>query len=189
MFRLIIPVLFIFSAIGIYFLSIQPGFAKVSSLQAQQRELEEATVIAGDITSILSDLSVAVDAISEDDREKLDRLLPTDGEFDAARFINDMNAMTLRRGIVLPSVQFSTDESGLAVDIHSEYVTEIGMFTVTYGVYTTYDILIEYLRDLELAEHLIDVYVTGFGAPDEDGGIEVSLDIRTYWLMDKTSSN
>ena len=177
MFRFILPITFILFAASLYFSYISPTSNKIEVAKEEIASLNKTLSTQEEkIKERLSELKEQMDSISDKDKEKLYLLVPDKSAFNEAAFINDMNKIASLHSMRLDGVSFSS-QLGAVEDSSEEY----GVFTMSFGVEGTYHKFIEFVKDLERSEQLIDVNVTSFQSTDT-GLYNYGVSLVTYWL-------
>ncbi|MCK5591001.1 MAG: hypothetical protein KAI72_03505 [Candidatus Pacebacteria bacterium] len=187
MLRFILPITFIFFAVSLYFSYIGPSFDKIEAANVEITSLNETlSKNKGEIEDRLNDLEEQWNSISTDDKEKLYRLVPNKSDFNEAAFINDMNNIASLHNMRLDGVGFSnqselTSDSSEDSEDAEDFSGNFGVFTMSFNVEGTYHKFIEFLKDIERSEQLIDVNVTSFNSTDT-GLYNYGVSLVTYWL-------
>ena len=183
MFRFILPITLIFFAASLYFSYIGPSFNKIEAANMEIDSLNKTLSTQEEkIKERLDDLEKQWDSISTKDKEKLYRLVPDKNDFNDAAFINDINSIASLHNMRLDGVSLSgqpnaTGEAGETSDSLEDY----GVLTMSFGVEGTYNKFIEFMKDIERSEQLIDVSVTSFSSEDT-GLYNYRVSLVTYWL-------
>lgn len=181
---------------GVAFMYITPKYTDIMNLQSNNSELSAALVKAKDISNSSKDLSEKMRALSKDDLERLDRLLPE--KFDDLRFVNDLQGVGERNGLKIQGITITDAPSNAsggqsqpsapdsAKSANKGYVAHTFSFTVS----ASYKTFIVFLKDLERSLEFVDmnsVFLATSGASGQ-GGKQASQDTYTYQVEFTTYS-
>ena len=180
MIRLIIPLLIIIAAIGLFFKFTDPIFAEIDTLRARQTTLNDGLDNAKKLREVEAGLLQKYNAMPPADLAALNKLLPDN--VDNVRLIIDINNIAKPYGMTLKNLKIKTDEAdaGDAVTRDKNHATQAAVdlsFSVS-GDYTSFQ---SFLNDLAHSLRLVDVTAANFSASDL-GRNDYSVTIRTYWL-------
>ena len=190
MFKFILPTILLFFSISLYVSYIGPGFDEIGDLNKDIEMASSTLAIQKErIETELAELKSHIDSIDIKDKEKLDRLVPRQDDFNEAGFINDMNNIAIKHSLVIDGVSFSnqsslignTDSTGDTDNTAGNRTGDYGTFKMNFGVESTYKEFILFMKDIERNEQLIDVDVTSFSTADT-GVYNYSVSLSTYWL-------
>jgi hypothetical protein len=125
-------------------------------------------------------------SIDQKDRDKLERMLPSFDTFDEAAFINDLNNIALRRGMVIEGVNLSDIDSVGGELTTGEDSLRSGKYkkvSCNFAVSSTYVGFKDFMKDLEKSEQIMDITVASFGSGRglEEMSYQVSIDMY-YWI-------
>jgi len=198
MFRFIFPIILLFFAASLYFDYIKPSALRIEVLSEDIKKMDVALdTQKADIEKALAELKKDKDSIDLKDIEKLDRLVPKQNDFDEAVFVNDMNNIAIKHGMVIKNMQLSnqssatndtnntenaggsddTDNADSSDDIKGDY----GTFKLQFSVDSTYKEFIKFMKAIERNEQLMDVNITSFQGTDE-GDYSYRVALTAYWL-------
>ena len=188
MLRFIFPIVLLLFAASLYISYIGPGFDEIKEIKQDiQTASSTLAVRKKEIEDELSKLKSKVDSIDSEDQEKLARLIPQQEDFDEAGFVNDMNNIAIMHKLVIEGVRFSNqlttadgadnDAGGVSEDVFGD----VGIFSMSFGVESTYDEFILFMNDIEKNEQLIDVDLMSFNTSDT-GVYKYEVSLVTYWL-------
>lgn len=180
--RLILPILLLAAAIGLFALYTNPAYQHIKTLQAQAGAFDAALDNAQALRAERDKLLSKRNTFQTDNLQKLERALPDN--VDNIRLIIDINNIAARHNLSLKNVALGSvsdsknSRSSLAVGSSGE---SIGSVDVGFGVTATYDEFLAFLYDLEHSLRIVDVERISFksGAGDR---YDYALTIRTYWL-------
>lgn len=177
--KLLTPLIFIALAAAIFFWYIDPTYAQLKGLLAQQSELNQALSRSRELQDVRDQLLSRYNTFPQAELDKLQKLLPD--HIDNVRLILDLDSMAAKYGMRVRNVTSEGDTSRaasgeLGAD-SSPYESVVLSFTVT-GPYTTFR---QFLADLEQSLRLMDVVGLTFTAADT-GVYDYTLRVKTYWL-------
>ncbi len=189
--RLVLPIILIIAAIGLFAVYTNPVYQSIKGLQAQVGAFDEALTKAQDLKSSRDALLSKRNTFSSDNLQKLERVLPDN--VDNIRFVIDINNIAARRNLSLKNVSLGsvsdskTTRSALSVGASGD---PVGSAEIGFSLTASYDDFLAFLQDLEHSMRLVDVEKISFkaaapsatgpaGGPDK---YEFTLTIRTYWL-------
>jgi Tfp pilus assembly protein PilO len=179
--RLILPVILLVAAIGLFVVFTDPEYQKVQSLQTENASYTDALNKSQELKATRDQLLSKYDTFSADDLQKLSYVLPDN--VDNIRLIIDINNIAARHGLTLSNVSVGNvtagdSQSSLAV---GQSTGAVGSVDVSFSVDASYSDFLAFLNDLEHSMRIVDVQKLSF-TTGAAGLTDYSLDIRTYWL-------
>lgn len=182
---LLIPVLLVGAAIGLFVLYTNPHYQEVKALRAQAASYDEALNKSQELRAVRDELLAKRNTFPQDAVVKLQKVLPDN--VDNIRLIIDINNIAARHKLALSEVDLGDlgggkngPKSPAAVGASSD---PVGSVDIGFSVQAKYEDFLAFLADLEHSLRLVDVERVSFGAPGgADGATKYSLTIRTYWL-------
>jgi hypothetical protein len=178
---LLLPAVLLAVAIGLFAAFTNPTYQAAKALAAQSSAYEQALQTAHDLKSQRDQLLAKRDTFSQDDTQKLQRLLPDN--VDNIRLIIDVNNIASRHQLTLKNVALGSvggDQQRTAASVGAAGspigTVELG-FTVTAG----FDNFSAFMLDLEHSLRLVDIEKMSFKDAVGDSA-DYSVTIRTYWL-------
>lgn len=181
-----LPLILIILAVAIFFFVIDPQYEKVKELTKQKQENDTMLNLAQRLQSKRDSLHDSYNEISVDERKELEKLLPD--TVDNVRLVLDINNIAEQYGIVIKNITVSRDgdkESNKSQNVVSSIDSsgDIGTITLGFSTDATYDVFINFIKDLEEALRVVDIKsleISSGGSKDVFLGFTVTLD--TYWL-------
>lgn len=195
----IMPIVLILISIGIFFLLIDPNYKKVKDLQVEVDANQNALVVAKKLESQRKDLQQKYTEISQDEKNKLEKLLPD--TVDNVRLIIDIDNIAKKSGIVIRDININSDDGSepqssnprtqgssfdsIVGDNAIKYVdaNKIGVISFSFSVSAKYDVFLEFLKQLEESLRIVDIRnieITRTGTESVFYDYKVTMD--TYWL-------
>ena len=182
MFRLLLPIIFVGIAGGLFFMYTDPTYQSIKDLSSQQAEYDQALTKAQDLLSIRNKLIAKRNTFSPDDINKIERVLPDN--VDNIRLILDTETIAQRyqlhvQDIALKTPQASRDsKSQLAVGDTGD---PVGSVVFSFTVTAKYDDFTRFLKDLERSVRIVDVQSIAFSVGQGELS-DYTVSIKTYWL-------
>lgn len=181
--RLLIPTIFILIALALFFVYIDPAYSDVQELRAQEAEFDAALERSRELISVRDALLATYNEIPEEQLERLRKLLPD--HVDNIRLILDIDNIASRYGMTVNNLAFAGEEQspGQAPQDGAlgPQTNEIGSATFSFSVSATYEVMKQFLNDLENSLRIVDVVALSFSSGD--GGLSTyNITLRTYWL-------
>jgi hypothetical protein len=197
--KLFLPTLLIILAGVIFFWYIDPTYASITALRAQESQYDEALSKARDLQAIRDQLLARYNTFSQTDLERLQKLLPD--HIDNVRLILDLDSMASKYGMRVRDVSIDTTGSGVtATKVVAAAGGSVGgsaaapasqqlgpssqpyeSVILSFSVSGTYDTFRQYLSDLEKSLRLSDVIGVSF-VPTDAGIYDFTVHLKTYWL-------
>lgn len=178
--RLILPLLIIAAAVGLFVLYTDPAYQAAQALNAQVSQYNDALTKSQELQSVRNQLLAKRATFSNDDVAKLQEVLPDN--VDNIRLIIDINNIAAHHNLALQNVQLDSSNAAAQSALSSGSVSNsVGSVTVGFSVTTDYNTMLAFLQDLEHSLRLIDVQTLSFasGGSDHDS---YTFRIQTYWL-------
>lgn len=193
--RFLIPGILIAISLGIFFTYTKTQYDKVKELRATNITYQEAIKDSEELIKKRDQVVLAYNSISEDDRARLERILPD--HIDNVRLIIDIKSLLAKRGISIKNIKTSDTnaivgkEEKIKKNTAAKVVTDqpiekkndegIKSATLSFSFKTSYENFIEVLKDLESSLRIIEISDITF-APSDDGQYEFNLELKTFWL-------
>jgi Tfp pilus assembly protein PilO len=173
-------------AIGVYITFTKGQISEAQQIRTVNGQYASAIKNAERLISARDQVLKNYRDISEDDRERLDKMIPD--TVDNIRLIIDLNSVALRHGFSLRNIKASTAAEPRAATADS-VIAETGSIpdpvldtvTVTFGVTAPYQEFISFMQDLEASLRVIDLSRLTM-ATTESGTYDFGVELKTYWL-------
>lgn len=181
-----IPFILIALAVIIFFLVIDPLNEEIKVLSKEKQDNDTMLGLAQDLQRKRDLIHEAFNGISVDERRELEKLLPD--TVDNVRLILDINNVAEQYGVVIKGITVSREgdtntKSGQNVVSSVDTKGDIGTITLGFSIDATYDVFINFMKDLEEALRVVDIRALGITSSRTDDvflGFVITLD--TYWL-------
>jgi len=185
-----IAIFFILASIGIYFLFTDKMFAQINQKQAQITKYDQALDSAEKLAEQKQSLKDQVAGLPSEDVVRLNKILPDNA--DNVRLIIDINNIAEMYGLSLKNIAISdkdgqeieenySDDLGGDSDLAS---AQYGIITISFGVTSTYDNFVNFLKALEKSIRLNDVVKLSIDSSSTENNniYDFSLTLKTYWI-------
>jgi Tfp pilus assembly protein PilO len=181
--RIILPIILLAGALGLFIMYTNPTFQSIKQLSAKQASYNDALDKAQQLLAIRNNLLSTRASFSEADVTKLAHMLPNN--VDNIRFIIDINTIASRHRAALAQVQLgdtlnTSKGEGSALSSGSAN-TAVGSVEIGFSVTASYDDFLAFEQDLEHSLRIIDVSKIAFTSGAQDSNT-YSFTIKTYWL-------
>ncbi len=177
--KLFTPLIFVVLALAIFFMYIDPTYARVKELLATQDQLNQALTRSRELQNVRDQLLSRYNTFPQSELSNLQKLIPD--HIDNVRLILDLDSMAAKYGMRVRNVatqgDTSREDAGVTGPNEAKHESVILSFTVT-GPYTTFR---QFLADLERSLRLVDVVGLSFSA-SQSGIYDFVVEIKTYWL-------
>lgn len=183
-------------AVGVYLTVTKGIIAKGQAAKTANEQYASAIETAKKLVSVRDQVEKDYDNISENDRERLDKMIPT--TVDNIRLVIDLNSVALNHGFQLSGVKAAATQSASAAAPASRQaptVTGVGVANasteivapvldtvdVSFSITAPYLDFISFLQDIEANLRIMDV--THLTVSGSDNGIYTfGVTLKTYWL-------
>ncbi len=155
----------------------------IRALQTRREELDAAIVQAKQLGARINELNQLYNAISTEQKEKLDQLLPD--HVNNIQLIIDVNGIAKRNGMGIKNIKVTTSEdkdaNGSSVKQSSSKNQALGTMLLSFSVTGPYSAYKNFLADMASSLRIIDISSTSFNT-DDKGIYNYNIELRTYWL-------
>jgi Tfp pilus assembly protein PilO len=174
------PIILIAAAISGFFLYTNPQYQNVKAQAASYQQIVEANSKASELRAERERLTSDRARISEQNVDKLGKTLP-DGVENVGLII-DIDDIAGKYGMKIKNTKVNeVSARGPSAPAVGPDSTKYGVISLTFGVTTTYDNFLAFLRDLESSERLVDVTDVSFSSNRAEL-YDITITIQTYWL-------
>jgi Tfp pilus assembly protein PilO len=151
---------------------VHPTYQVIQGLQSEVVEFDEALTKAKELRTLLTTLADERNAISEEQLQRLEKLLPD--HIDSIRLVMDTDNIASRYGMRITNVRLDKQTA--------QSTAPYGSMVLNFSVPARYETFQEFLDNLEESLRLVDVVSLSFTAPGANSTTMVSVGLRTYWL-------
>lgn len=200
MIRLIIAIVGLVLAGGVFFFYTKPAYDTVQADQAQIAQYDAALDKATQLQTLKQSLLSRYNAFNPNDLERLQKLLPD--HVDNVRLILDLDNLAGRYGLALQNVDVSssdavTSKSQTAIGAIGASNQKYGSLTLTFGTRGTYDNFVQFVNDLESSLRVVELVSLSVSSDTTNAGAGAgalaagssagtvytyNITLRTYWL-------
>jgi Tfp pilus assembly protein PilO len=181
-----LPFILIIISMAIFFFVIDPQYNQVQNLLKEKESNDTMLQLAEDLQRKRDRLHDAFNSISVNEREELQKLLPD--TVDNVRLILDINNIAEQYGVIIKNISVTREDDGnnqsqKNVVSSIERQGDIGTISLSFSMNATYDVFINFMKDLEEALRIVDIRSLDVSARQGDNvflGFHIDLD--TYWL-------
>jgi len=155
----------------------------IRALSERRLELDAAIVKAKELGARVNELNGLYNAISTDQKDKLDLLLPD--HVNNIQLIIDVNGIAKRNNMLIKNIKVSTSEDKNSNSSSRIQTTSkdqsLGTMLLSFSVTGSYEMYKNFLSDLASSLRIIDISSTSFNTEDK-GIYTYNIELRTYWL-------
>jgi len=161
--RLIIPLILIAAAIGLFVIYINPTYQSIKDLSTQVASYQDALDKSLELRTVRGALLAKRNTFSDEDVLKLERILPDN--VDNIRLIIDINNIAAQHNLSITKVQLgevsdsSRSRSATAVGSSGD---PVGSVQIGFSISASYDDFLAFLHDLEHSLRIVDVQRISF---------------------------
>lgn len=177
--KLFTPILFLGIAGAIFFLYINPTYAGLQGVLAEQAQYDAALSRSRELQDVRDQLLSRYNTFPQDDLARLQKLVPD--HVDNVRLILDFDSMATKYGMRVRNVVIEAPSERGSRDQLGPDDTPYESVILSFNVSGSYDTFRQYLGDLEKSLRLVDVVGLSFTS-NETGIYEFTFHIKTYWL-------
>lgn len=209
--RLIIPVILILIAFGIFFVFTNPLYNGMSGLRAQVASYDEALNNSKALENERDKLTAKYNSINPENLIKLQKLLPDN--IDNIRLILEIEQIAAPYGMVLKDVKYSTAKTETTtpssaviprsvpgnlpgnlsgnVAVNKTQSKDYGVWDLEFSTTGSYNNFLNFTKDLESNLRIVDIASVQFSSSSSSSKLSESspeesykynFKIKTYWL-------
>lgn len=173
---LITPIFLLIASAGLFFGYVDGALtaykAKASELAQYETALDKATKL--DYRK--EELRGEANAISEADRTRLSKMLPS--TVDSVRLIIELDGIAARYGLSLKNVVVNKADGKQVLGTSNPF----GVLSMSFDVNAGYSTFLNFLRDLERNQRIADIDSLSVKTDDKSNIYTYSVSLKTYWL-------
>lgn len=176
----IIPIICIVIAGCLFYWYIDPTYAAIKELRAEEATLDQALDRALELQETRDQLLSRYNTFAPNDLARLEKLLPD--HVDNVRLILDLDGIASRYGMRVRDVSVDDPKrtQSVADAVGPDETTHESMI-LSFTVSGQYDTFRQFLINLEQSLRLVDVEGIAFTSSDS-GLYDFTVSLRTYWL-------
>ena len=199
--RIILPILFVLLAGGVFFGYTDPTYKTIQSLQAQTKRLDEALAKATELRATRDQLLTKYNSFEAADRERLFKMVPD--TIDNIRLIIDVDTIASSYGLEIKDFVFSQGSheevpDTTAANVRSSAQSPAGSpntvsprnsrlydsILLNFNIDSTYTDFLAFVQDLEQSLRVVDISSVVLEPSTDDGDTYTfNITIATYWLI------
>lgn len=182
MIQVLLPVVFVAAALGLFFGYVDPTYQKVKDLQAEEARFDEALDRSRELAEIKDQLLARYNSFSSNDLERLQKLLPDN--IDNVRLVLDLDGIAQTHNMFIRNVIVSTDKarSGQTSNTLGSDPNPARSVALSFSVTATYEDFIDFVKDLESSLRLVDSASVMFTPQEGNNLYTYQISLNTYWL-------
>jgi hypothetical protein len=183
------PILLIAVSVGVFFMVIDPAYEKVQDNSATIDDNSKMIDLANELRRERENLNARFNNISEEDKQKLEKVLPD--AVDNVRLIRDIQDIAVTFGIEISNIGVTGDSSSTEGQTERDRERDLisnsggasfGKISLSFSVAnTSYDNFKAFMRRLEDFIRLVDVREFSVAAAGSNL-FNYSVTLDTYWL-------
>ncbi len=188
------PFLVIIVCVAMYFYYISPELGVIEAKRAEYAKYKEVVDKVKDIQTLKDKLSSDYQSISEEDLNKLDKIIPK--TFDSVIFANDLSALAAKHSLKLDQLKITYQKSEDSVNQDAQIGDKVYKEVVSaFHLAGDYSKFLDFMVELEASLRLVDVNSLSIkssapSTPDGKTGkvvenknsMDYSIEIKTYSL-------
>lgn len=181
MFRLIISIIFIATAVVVFLTWTQPVLGEIKVLNNQINVFNNALSKSKELQSVRDDLVKKYNAVSQENLNKINKLVPS--SVDSVRLIIEMDDVVKRHGLVLRDISAKemTEDSKASFGKKKNPYEVVSINISAAGSYET---LLSFIDDLEKSLRLVEIKELSFTSSGTNL-FEIKIGAITFWKNDK----
>ncbi len=177
-----LPILLVAVAAGLFYTFIDPTYKLVQEITAEEKQYNDALEKLHELQDIRDSLLVKYNSFSDDDLERLNKMLPSN--VDNVRLALDISSIASGYNMRIKNI--SVNESPTATRNTSAGVLGsvpllYESVEISFSVASTYDNLVAFLLDLERSLRIIDITHLSFSSIGNGDLNEYDISFKTYW--------
>ncbi len=180
-----LPLILIAVSVIIFFTFIDPQYEELKKLNKQKKDNDNMLELSQELQRRRDLLQASYNNIGIDDRRQLEKLLPD--TVDNVRLVLDINNIAEKYGISIQNIDVSKDAvnvdktTNTAVSSSVERAIDIGTIRLGFTVTSTYEVFINFMRDLEETLRIVDIKSLNI-RQGQGNFMTYEVIIDTYWL-------
>jgi Tfp pilus assembly protein PilO len=178
MFKTIIAIIFLITAIAIFFIWSQPVFQEIKDLQAQKASFDEILSTAKQIQETRDALLSQYNAISQENLDRLNKILPS--QPGSIKYIIEINNILGKNGMVLKSIDIKENAESGQVSFGEEK-QPFEVLPVSIKATGSYKSFYSFLKDLDNNLRLTDINALSFSSGGTSDQYDFNISASIYW--------
>ena len=176
--KYLLPLILLLVSVGVFFAFIDPFYKDVQTIRVQTTELDEALNNSKQIQATRDQLLERFNAISNQDLERIKKMLPD--HVDNVKLILEIDRIASQYGMTIKDIVVADRGRGSGETIGSAE-RPLGAIRLNLAITGSYRSFLSFISDLERSLRIVDIVSLNFAATADDFN-QYDLGIRTYWL-------
>jgi Tfp pilus assembly protein PilO len=175
--QIILSVIFLLSAIGLFFGVTTKVLDKISALGAERASLQDVLTRFKDISKAKNDLIDAYNSVSEENITRFNKVVPANAS--EGDLLVAFERMSKSNGLLLKTIEIkpvAKQDTGILIVQEDQYDT----VAISATLDGSYDSLKSFLGDLEKSLRVTDISSFSFHVGENATTYEYSLEARAY---------
>lgn len=177
--RLILPILFVVIAAGLFFGVTTGLFTEIDDLRLEKDRVNADLTEANSLQERFNTLRGEVNAITQSERDKLALLLPD--SVDTVDLLVKINSIGKSSAMTLSNVKIKVEEAKSGKVGAQTKIAGLGTVTFSFGVSGSYGAFRQFLGNLERNFRLVDISAITFSSVEKEP-YQYNIELKTYWL-------
>ena len=169
--RIIISLIFIATAVAIFFVWTNHYLEDINGLNEKKNEYDYILGRDREIKSIRDEKVANFKSISKENLDKLNKLLPS--KVENIRLIIDMTDIINRRGLSIKSIDAKGSSGASSNDINTA--------SLDFSVESSYETFLLFLEDMEKSLRLMDIKSLNLTSTDKMNLYNFNVKAVTFW--------
>ncbi|PIT91031.1 hypothetical protein COU17_02555 [Candidatus Kaiserbacteria bacterium CG10_big_fil_rev_8_21_14_0_10_49_17] len=185
MIKVLTPILLVIATVGIFLGYINPAYAEIQALRADEEQFNQALERARELQSVRDALLSRYNTFAKDDIDRLEKLLPD--HIDNVRLILDIDGIASKYNMRTRNVTISQGNNSRSSSQNETAVVSVdtnpyGSVVIEFSVAATYEDFLRFLHDLESSLRVVDLVGLSFQSDVSGDLYEFAVSLKTYWL-------
>lgn len=173
---LITPIFLLIASAGLFFGYVDGQLAAYKTKAAELAQYQNALDKATQLDYRKEELRNQANAISEADRTRLAKMLPS--TVDSVRLIIELDGIAARYGLSLKNVLINKADGKQVLGTTNPF----GVLSMSFDITSGYNTFLNFLRDLERNQRIADIEMLAVKTDDKTNLYTYSVSLKTYWL-------
>ena len=179
MFKPIISIIFLITAIVIFFVWFQPVFNEIKDLGAQKASFDEALFTSRQIQETRKGLLDQYNTISQENLDRLNKIFPS--QPGSIKYILEIDNILRKNGMVLKSINIQEKAGGSQGVAFGVEKQPFEIFPISMKVTGSYKSFYSFLKDLANNLRLTDINTLEFSPGGTSDQYDFSISASIYW--------
>lgn len=173
---LITPIILLLASLGLFFGYVDGKYKEYSVKNTEYNQYQNALLKNTDFEDRLAELQTKRQNIDPKDQERLAKMLPS--TVDSVRLIIELEGIASKYGLSLKNVSVEKKDGREVLGSNNPF----GELTASFEVVAGYSAFLNFLRDLERNQRIVDIENLSVVSGDKSNIYNYSVSLKTYWL-------